>query len=93
MVDVMLGADFDLLVEDGDFVMGNDEAQRAALIIATYPGNWKQFPLTGVGEARLLNGPMNGLLRRDITMQLQADGLNSNGRYFGEAITLIVESV
>ena len=91
MIDVMLDADFDLLIENGDFVLGHDEAQRAALIIATYPGNWKQWPLTGVGQARLLNGPIDGQLRRDITMQLQADGLQASGQYFADAINLVVQ--
>jgi hypothetical protein len=34
----------------------------------------KQYPLTGVGKERLLNGVVDGAMRAEIQKQLEADG-------------------
>ncbi len=76
MKDVLLQDD--LAISDGDFVVGNSDAQNVLLILSTAPGSWKQFPLTGVGEAKFINAPLDGALRREIQLQLQADGYRLN---------------
>lgn len=73
--DIMLDDDGDLLIENGDFVVDNSDQQHVLLIVNTYLGNWKQYPLVGVGIKRYLasSGQQNNL-RRDISVQLEADG-------------------
>ena len=78
MPDLLLDDDLDLLIEGGDFVVATAEEerlQRAQLIMATSRGSWKQSPLLGVGAARLREAPLDAELRREIELQLRADGL------------------
>lgn len=65
----------DLGIVDGDWVVGASDPQHVQHIITVPQGGYKQFPLTGVGEARIVNAPITGALRRDIQMQLEGDGL------------------
>jgi len=73
--DILLGeAGDDLAIEAGDWAMGRADLQNCMLIIRLHKGNVKQYPLIGYGEERLINGPVDGQARREIQMQLQADG-------------------
>lgn len=74
--DFLLDATGDLgITPDGDIATGNSDEQTATLILSTFQGNWKQFPLTGAGVPLLLEGGLDGDARRIIQMQLEADGL------------------
>ena len=64
----------DLLVQGGDFVVGEADVQHAQHLIEAEQGHYKQWPLFGVGARRLLNGPANGEIRRTVQLQLVADG-------------------
>jgi hypothetical protein len=64
----------DLAIANGDFKMGRSDLQNCFLIIRLHKGNLKQYPLLGYGEERLINGPVDGQARREIQLQLQADG-------------------
>jgi hypothetical protein len=72
--DILLDANDDLVIQGGDFRIGPSDLQHVYHIIRLPKGAWKQYPLTGVGEARFLNAPLDASLRRDIQLQLQADG-------------------
>jgi hypothetical protein len=74
MNDFLLDADYNLQIEDGDFVMGAADLQHVQLLIDTHKGEWKQYPLTGFGKERLINGVVDGAIRREIQQQLEADG-------------------
>lgn len=71
--DIILKDD-DLDIKNGDFVIGESDLQHVHHIVRMPKSSWKQYPLTGVGEARFLNGPLDGALRRDVQLQLQSDG-------------------
>lgn len=71
--DILMKAD-DLDIENGDFVIGPSDLQHVYHIVLLPQGSWKQNPLTGVGRSRFLNGPLDGAIRRDVQLQLQADG-------------------
>jgi hypothetical protein len=76
MKDFLIDRDGDLGISaDGDIETGESDVQNAQLILATFQGNWKQFPLTGAGLPLALEGGMDGEMRRNIQMQLEADGL------------------
>ncbi len=74
MNDILLGPNYELLMANGDFVIDNSDAQNIRLLIDFHKGNLKQYPLTGVGKERLINGILDGSLRREIQQQLEADG-------------------
>jgi hypothetical protein len=74
MNDILLGPDYELLIENGDFVIAQSDVQNIQLLIDLHKGNLKQYPLTGVGKERLLNGIVDGAMRAEIQKQLEADG-------------------
>lgn len=74
MKDILL-KDNDLWIRNGDFVIDQSKYQDATLILRLHKGNIKQFPLVGVGEERLINGNIDGKMRREIQLQLEADGI------------------
>jgi len=68
----------DLVIQNGDFRIGPSDLQHVFHLIQVPKGSWKQFPLTGVGEAKLKNAPLDAALRREIHLQLEADGYRLN---------------
>jgi hypothetical protein len=82
--DIVLDNEGDLVIRDGDFVVDASDIQHVALIVRLRKGNIKQWPLMGVGEERLINGPIDGLIRREIQLQLQADGYRPRTIEFSE---------
>jgi hypothetical protein len=73
--DFLLDANYDLLITNGDFVIGASDNQNIQDIIQSYVGWWKQYPLVGVGIQSFINS--NGqdqALARSIQIQLQSDG-------------------
>lgn len=80
MQDILLDADFELLIERGDFVVGESKEQDIALILDSMPGAWKQHPLLGVGIRKNLSMPYNRnpLLRGQIIKHLEYDDIKVN---------------
>lgn len=77
--DILLDENGDLLIENGDFVVGPSDNQHIALIINTWLGDWKQFPLCGLGIDDYLASPSTPeVLKRDLTVQLIKDGYKIN---------------
>ena len=70
----ILMRDDDLSIIGGDFEMGNSDPQHVYHIILNSKGSYKQFPLTGIGKSRFINAPLGAEQRREIQLQLQADG-------------------
>lgn len=68
--------DNDLIIENGDFKIGESDQQSIELIIDSYLGHWKESPLCGVGVDLFLNSSGQQLaLKRAISVQLEADGM------------------
>lgn len=80
--DVLL-TDNDLSVTNGDITIGYSDNQHTELILFSEKGNWRQFPLTGVGIARSLLGPIGyteiTALKHKIDAQLVYDGFSVEG--------------
>jgi hypothetical protein len=64
---------YDLLIEGGDFVIGNSQAQHTWHIIEANQGDYKQFPLVGIGVRRMLNAALSGNEKWLILKQLEGD--------------------
>lgn len=78
--DILLGGDieFDLLIDNGDFVVGNSDEQNVRCILEANQGQFRQFPFVGVGIRRMLNGFVEGKERRFIQLQLESDGYKAD---------------
>lgn len=64
----------DIIIENGDFKKGNATYQHIKNILQAAPGHYRQFPLIGANIRTMLNGPMNGEIRRQIRIHLISDG-------------------
>lgn len=86
-----LAGDGDLLIKDGDFVIGESDNQNVKLILEADKGQLRFFPLLGVGIRKQLGGPVDGAVKRQIQLQLEGDGYKANKiTYLNEVLTVDV---
>ena len=63
-----------LLIENGDFALVESEQDHIKDIVLDNKGEWKQFPLVGVGALQFLNATRNlDDVRKKIQVQLEYD--------------------
>jgi hypothetical protein len=71
-----------MLIKDGDFVIGEAEEEYIENILIAEKGNYRQFPLVGVGIKNFINAAMTPQeltkLKREIAIQLEYDGYKIN---------------
>jgi hypothetical protein len=72
--DILLDENKKLLVRNGDFVIGESDQQHIELILSTNPNDWKENPVVGAALIKSLGGNINGFVKRNVTVQLEADG-------------------
>jgi hypothetical protein len=75
MQDVLYHTDGDLLIEDGDFVVGYSDDQHRDDIMMVDKGDYKEFPDLGVGIYKYLEAESMSDLLREIKVQFTADGM------------------
>lgn len=76
MKDILLGIDFDLLIEGGDFVVGESTRQHQQLLLVVEKGELREFPLRGVGANTWLNEDSGALnINAEIKREFEADGM------------------
>ncbi len=75
-VDYLLDDDFDLLIENGDFVQGESDARHAQMISLGPPGFIRQFPECGFHAIRFKNSSAisKQKFESELKAQLLADG-------------------
>ena len=74
MQDILLDEHDNLLIDRGDWQLGDSHQQHVQLLLTSMPGEWKENPETGVGLALSHNGVIDGFIKRTIAVQLEADG-------------------
>jgi hypothetical protein len=75
-IDILIDTDtYDLVIRNGDFDMGISDNQEVALICEAVPEDYIQSPLVGFGIRNALNGVFDGLVRRRLLLQLEADNI------------------
>jgi hypothetical protein len=72
--DILLNTDGSFKVQNGDFVIGESDEQHIELILKTNPNEWKQTPITGAALIKSLGGNITGFAKRNVQVQLEADG-------------------
>lgn len=65
-MDFMLDNTNDLLIKNGDLVVGETTTQESRLIVLSSVGNWRQFPLLGVGVIRWVNKAVTASVERSL---------------------------
>lgn len=74
-IDFLNGPDGNLLIQNGDFVVGPSDEQHNLSIMRANPGDWKEYPLVGFGPYKYLNSrATSSQLNRNARIQLKADG-------------------
>lgn len=76
--DFLLNSNGDLLIKNGDFVIGPSDNQHIKDIINSNPGDWQEFPTVGVGIDSYINGSDLYELNQNIKLQLGNDGYDVN---------------
>ncbi|MFC4262480.1 hypothetical protein ACFOWM_06310 [Ferruginibacter yonginensis] len=62
------------IVTNGDFTIGESDAQHIELLLKTSPNEWKANSIVGIAIRKALSGNLNGVIKRNIRVQLEADG-------------------
>jgi hypothetical protein len=74
--DILLEPDFDLMISDGDFVVGESTKQHQLCLLTAEPGNYKQSPTLGVGAFSFINDDETlQNLKAAIQKTFEADGM------------------
>jgi len=66
----------DLLISDGDFIIGECLSQQISCLLQAVPGAYKQWPTAGCGIDSFLLDTNSDDLNRVIRQQFKQDGLN-----------------
>lgn len=74
MKDIKLTDDYDLEIENGDFVISNSDERHIEHLLISKQGEWKNSPLTGCDIQKAQNGGITRMLDRHIRIQMEADG-------------------
>lgn len=75
---MLLGADYDLAIENGDFIIGESLNQQAALLLLAGPGDIRHAPGLGVGLHNYTLDESPADLNRNIRLNFKKDGLRVN---------------
>lgn len=75
MTDILLSDSNDLAIRLGDFDLGQSDAQHLALLAGSHPGEWRQWPLLGIGiDTFLQEDASQADLKHRIAVQAEYDG-------------------
>ena len=69
--DYILDQDGDLLIEDGDFVVGPSDQQHIEDILVSPQGDWRQHPLLGIGIFNYLKGANDNITRNAVKKRIR----------------------
>lgn len=67
--------DYDLATANGDFVKAESTVQHMNLLTVSNRGDWRQYPLTGIGIINFLLDDTIGDLYKEIKSQYESDGM------------------
>ena len=75
--DIIVDQTGDLEILNGDIFVNESDSQHLEFIITADKGQFRQFPLIGVGIRRFSSGTFDAqAIRQAIKLQLESDGYN-----------------
>ncbi len=90
----LISLEGDILIKNGDFVIGNGDTQNIHDIIHDAPGEWHQWPNVGVNIFYYLNSPIEKTnLVQQASKQLQSDGFQTQNMILTFDNTNSVETI
>lgn len=92
MKDILLDENNDLLIKDGDFVIGESDNEHIKSILIANKGEWKEFPELGVGMEELLNDDAYNQFLIDAKNNLEYDGMLVKNVGFTDEGTLNIDA-
>ena len=92
-MDFLSDENHEILIENGDFAIGDNEAQDIQRIVQAQRGEFRQFPALGVGMKNWLNGPLDKRkLKKDVALHLQSDGFQGVKVTIGDDYQINIEA-
>lgn len=82
MKDFLLDDNGDLLIQNGDFVIGESDNQHQLDILLSEKGEWKEFPEIGVGINEMLSDDDFVEFLIEAKKNLEYDGMSINNIEF-----------
>ena len=74
--DILLDDDFDVIIKDGDFLIGEASQQHQQLLLISEKGMWKQYPVVGVAmQSFLLDDDYIDDFKKEVKKQFEMDGM------------------
>lgn len=92
MKDILLTSEAEIMVQNGDFVIGEAIEQQQALLLIAHQGEFKSTPEVGVGISDLLLGEELLEYRHKIRNQYMMDGLKINSLELYEIGSLKIDA-
>lgn len=88
-IDYALQQDFDLQIENGDFVKQEPTDKDIQLLLMTNPDNWFYSKNTGVGLVQAIGGELSFAIQKEFQKQCIQNGINAQIEQQGEDIIVI----
>lgn len=76
--DIMINEAYDIAIEGGDFVIGENLNQQIGCMLAANAGDFRQHPASGVGLAGYILDESTDELNRKIRLECKKDHLQVN---------------
>lgn len=73
--DLLLDDNMEIVIADGDFVIGESTAQHQKMLILSEKCELKEVPMRGVGARRFLEDSRPDNLAREIRQEFTTDGM------------------
>jgi hypothetical protein len=71
--DILIGDDYDLLIDQGDFLTGESLNQEIGCLLAANQGDFRQHVKAGVGLSNYILEEGSSELNREIRLQFKMD--------------------
>ncbi|MEG0927264.1 hypothetical protein [Chryseobacterium sp.] len=76
--DIQVDENYEPIIRNGDFVIGESDRQHVIDITFAHPGEFKAFPTLGFAAVlQLKKNPNKNQFKRDLNIQLEYDGYSN----------------
>lgn len=77
--DILINTDKSAKIVNGDFTVGDSDAQHLECLLLANKGEYKETPQAGIGVVELLNDESNPVaFKHEARKQIEADGATVN---------------